>query len=74
MDDVTVVHDIFLAFVAALAGFLGADFALVGDVVVVGDGEGADEAAFEIRVDDAGSLGALVPRTMSRRGIPSGRR
>jgi hypothetical protein len=56
-------HDVFLAF-ARLAGFLGAGFALEGDVVVVGDGLGADEALLEIGVDDAGRLRALVPARM----------
>ena len=46
-----------LAFGAHLAGFLGALFALVGDVVLVGDGLRADEAAFEVGVDHAGGLG-----------------
>src|SRR3954451_12508615 len=58
--DVAVLDDIFLAFIACLAGFLGRYFAAQRDEVVVGDGLGADEAAFEIGVDDAGGLGGLV--------------
>ena len=67
--------DIFLAFVARLAGFLGRHFAAERDEVVIGDGLGADEAALEIGVDDAGRLrrlGALA--RSSRRASPSGRR
>src|SRR5690606_8019797 len=51
--------DVFLAFVARFAGFLGGDLASKGDEVVIGDGLGADEAAFEIGMDDAGGLGGL---------------
>src|SRR3569623_1893739 len=54
---VAVFDDVLFAFVAGLAVFLGGDFAAEGDVVVVGDGLGADEAAFEVGVDDAGRLG-----------------
>src|SRR5690606_18531593 len=42
-----------------LAGFLGGDFAAERDEIVVGDGLGADETAFEIGVDDAGGLRGL---------------
>ena len=72
MDDVAVLDDIFLAFVAGLAGFLGADFAAKRDVVVIGDGVGADEAALEIRVDDAGGRGALVPRSIVQARVSFG--
>ena len=47
---------------AHLAGFLGAGFAVQRDVVVVGDGLGADEALLEIGVDDAGGLRRLGAR------------
>ena len=60
---VAVLDDVLLAFLAHLAGFLGADLAAQADVVVVGDGLGADEALLEVGVDDAGGLrrlGALV--------------
>ena len=56
IQHVAVLDDVFLAFDAHLAGFLGAGFALAGDEVVVGDGLGADEAALEVGVDDAGRL------------------
>src|SRR3546814_3583398 len=41
---------------AQLAGLLGAGLAAAADEVVVGDGLGADEAALEVGVDDAGGL------------------
>src|SRR3546814_5920772 len=41
---------------AQLAGLLGARLAAAADEVVVGDGLGADEAALEVGVDDAGGL------------------
>ena len=72
---VAVLDDVFLAFVARLAGFLGGHFAAERHEIVIGDGLGADEAALEIGVDDAGRLrrlGALVRR--SRRASPSARR
>ncbi len=53
---VAVLHDIFLAFQPDTAGFAGAGFALAGDIIGIGDGFGADEALFEIGVDDAGAL------------------
>ena len=59
MDDVAVLDDVFLAFVASLAGLLRAVFAAIGDIVVIGDRVGADEAALEIRMDDAGGLRGL---------------
>ena len=62
-QNVAVLNDIFLAFVARLAGFLGRHFAAERHEIIVGDGLGADEAALEIGVDDAGCLrrlGALV--------------
>ena len=62
--DVAVDDDIFLAFVARLAEFLGLHLA-IGDVVLVGDGLGANEAALEVGVNDTGRLrrlGALHDR------------
>jgi hypothetical protein len=56
VQHVAVLDDVFLAFGAHLAGFLGAGLALVGDEVVEGDGLGADEALLEIGVDHAGGL------------------
>ena len=53
MQHVAVLHHIFLAFQAELAGLARARLALVGDIVVIGDGLGADKALFEIRMDDA---------------------
>ncbi len=72
---VAVLDDIFLAFVARLAGFLGGDFAAERDIIVIGDGLGADEAALEIGMDDAGGLRRLgAALCTSRRGSPWGRR
>ena len=45
MHDVAVLHDIFLAFEPHLAGVARAGFAAARDVIVIGDGLGADEAA-----------------------------
>ena len=60
VQHIPVLDDVVLAFGAHLAGFLGALFALVLDEVVEGDGLGADEAAFEVGVDDAGGFGGGV--------------
>ena len=43
--------DVVLAFQPQLAGVARAGLAVAGDVVVIGDGLGADEAALEIGVD-----------------------
>ena len=56
MDDVAFLYAVVLAFEAPFARFFCASFAMVTDKVVVGDDFGADEAAFEIGVDDTGSL------------------
>ena len=71
VHDVAVLNDVVLAFGAHLAGFLSALFTLEGDEVFVGDRLGADEAAFEVGVDDAGGLrGRCRPCGSSRRGLP----
>ncbi len=59
MHDVAVLHDVVLAFEPHLAGVARAGLAAAGDVIVVGDGLGADEALLEIGVDDAGRLRRL---------------
>ena len=51
MHHVAVGDHVVLAFQPHLAGFLGAGLAAVGDVVVIADGLGADEALLEIGVD-----------------------
>jgi hypothetical protein len=61
MHDVAVPDDVVLAFEPHLAGFLGAELAAERDVVVVGDGLGADEALLEVGVDGARRLRRLVP-------------
>src|SRR5690606_1298182 len=58
--DVAVLHHIVLALVAGLAGLLGRHLAAQGHEVVIGDGLGADEAALEIGMDDAGRLGGAI--------------
>ena len=64
MHHIAVLHDVVLAFKPELAGLARTGLALAGDVVVIGDGFGADEALFEIGVDDARRRGALVPLVM----------
>src|SRR5690606_4178782 len=54
---VTVLDDIFLAFQAPFARFLGAGFAVVLDEVVVADHLGTDKALLEVGVDHTGRLG-----------------
>ena len=61
MQHVAVGDRLVLALQAELAGLPRARFASARDIIVVGDGLGADEALLEIGVDDAGRLGALVP-------------
>src|SRR5436305_4810288 len=56
MHDVTVGDDIVAAFEAEFAGLARAGFSPESDVIVVGDGLGADEALFEIGVDHARCL------------------
>ena len=58
-QDVAVLDDIVLALGAHPARLLGAGLAAVADEILIGDGLGADEAALEIGVDDAGGLGRL---------------
>ena len=57
MADVAVAHGVFLAFDAHLAGFFDGLFGLELGEVFEGVDFGADEAAFEVGVDDAGGLG-----------------
>ena len=56
MHDVAVGDHIVLAFEPEFAGLARARFAPVADIIVVGDGLGADEALLEIGMDDAGGL------------------
>ena len=59
MEYIAVLDQIFFAFQAHFSGFLGSRFAVAGDEVFGRDGFGADEAAFEIGVDDTGGLRGL---------------
>ena len=60
LHDVAVVHDVFLALHAHLARGLGGLHRAGGVEVVERDDFGLDEALFEVRVDDARSLGCGV--------------
>ena len=60
MHHIPVLHHIFLAFHAHFTGFFGFGFAAERHKVVVGNDLGADKAAFEVGVDDAGSLWGSV--------------
>src|SRR5581483_386574 len=69
MEDVAVLHYVILAFQSELAGVARTGFAGEGDVIVISDGLGADEALLEIGVDDARGLrgaGALGYRPGAR--------
>lgn len=57
MHHIAILDDVFFAFEAHFAGFLGALFAAKGDIIVVRYRLGPDEAVFEVSVDDAGGLG-----------------
>ena len=57
MQHVAVLHLVGLALDAELAGFAGARLALARDVVLIGDGLGADEALLEVGMDDRRRLG-----------------
>src|SRR6202008_4336711 len=59
MHDIAIKDHVFLALKAEFAGFLGARFAIVFDIVRIGDGFRADETLFEIRMNDAGGGGRL---------------
>jgi hypothetical protein len=58
---VAVLDDIFLAFLAQLARIAARTFAAQRDVIVIGDGFGADEAALEIEWISPAACGALAP-------------
>src|SRR5262245_40896698 len=63
MHHVAVGDDVFLAFEAELAGIAGTGFAVQRNIVLVGDGLGADKALLEVGVDHtsrARRLGAAM--------------
>ena len=60
MEDVAVLHNIVLAFLAQLAGVAGSGFAVQGDIVVIGDGLGTDETALEVAMNLACGLRGLA--------------
>ena len=55
VQHVAVLDDVVLAFLAQLARFTRAGFAVVGDIVLVRDGFGLDEALLEITMDHTGA-------------------
>ena len=57
MHHVAILDDVFLAFQAPLAGFLGTLLAVVVDVIIVAGDFGTNETFLEIRMNHAGSLG-----------------
>src|SRR5690349_11277201 len=57
VHDIALADDVLLALKAQLAGLLRAGLALAGEIVVIADHLGTDEAALEIGMDHAGSLG-----------------
>ena len=59
MQAIAVLHHVFLAFEPELAGLARAGLAVVRDVIGVGDRLGANEALFEICVNDACGLRRL---------------
>ena len=54
-------HDVLLSFEAKSPGLFRTGLALVRHKILVADDFGADEAVLEIRMDDAGRLGAVDP-------------
>ncbi len=75
VHDIAFLDDVFLALEPQLAGITRAGLALEPDVVVEADDLGADEAAFEIGVDDARGLRrGRTGASPSRRALPSRRR
>ncbi len=59
MHHVAVGDHILLAFEAKAAGIASACLSPIGDIIVIGDGFGANEAAFEIAMDDRSRLRRL---------------
>ena len=74
VHDVAVLDYVVFAFDAHLAGGADGGFGLVLDEVLVLDDLGADEAAFEVGVDDTGRGGPCLRRRWSRRGTRRRRR
>ena len=64
VDDVAILHDVFLALAADLALSLGGCHGAQCLQIVKGDDFRADEAPLKVGVDLARGLGALVPRLM----------
>ena len=60
MQDIAVIDDVFLTFQPHAPGLLGPLFALEADIVIIGNGFGANKAFFEIGMDDASGLGGGV--------------
>src|SRR5690606_25175223 len=62
---VAILDYVFLAFCTHLACFLGALFALEGNIVVISNGLGADEATLKIGVNNACRLGGRIANVNS---------
>ena len=56
MHHVAILHDVVLAFQPELARIARARFAVAGNIIVIGNGFGADETMLEIGVDHASAL------------------
>ena len=70
MHHVAVGDHVVLALESHLSGFLVAGLTIVGDVVAIANRLGADEAIFEVGVDNAG--GALVPSVIVQARVSFG--
>ena len=57
MENIAILDEVFRAFDPELASLLGPDLTITGDIIIIGDGFGTDEAAFEIGMDNPGGVG-----------------
>ena len=67
MENIAIAGDVVFPFGARFSSVFRALFAVVGDIVVIGDGFGANEPAFKVGVNDAcsvwgGGPGGTCPR------------
>ncbi len=61
MHHIAIGDDIFLALQPQFPRLARAAFTLERNVILIGDGLGADEALLEIRMNDAAACGAFMP-------------